>query len=41
VRVPDQYNLNANYTLNSGNSGDVFAPRTPAYTQFWRGFFSS
>jgi hypothetical protein len=41
VRTPTNFNLNANYTLNSGNAGDVFAPRTPSYTQYWRGFSSS
>jgi len=34
-------NLNVSYTLNSGNAGDVFAPRTQAYTERWRGFSSS
>lgn len=41
VRTPTNFNLNANYNLNSGNAGDVFAPRTVAYTQRWRGFSSS
>jgi hypothetical protein len=41
VRTPTNFNLNTNYTLNSGNAGDVFAPRTPAYTERWRGFSSS
>jgi hypothetical protein len=41
VRTPTQFNLNANYTPNSGNAGDVFAPRTATYLQKWRGFSSS
>lgn len=41
VRTPTNFNLNANYNLNSGNAGNVFAPRTVAYTQRWRGFSSN
>ena len=41
VRTPTNVNLNVSYTLNSGNAGDVFAPRTQSYTERWRGFSSS
>ena len=41
VRTPTNVNLNVSYTLNSGNAGDVFAPRTQAYTERWQGFSSS
>jgi hypothetical protein len=41
VRTPTNYNLNVSYTPNSGNAGDLFAPRTQSYTARWRGFSSS
>ncbi|SPE22583.1 Cna B domain protein [Candidatus Sulfopaludibacter sp. SbA3] len=41
VRVATNVNLNVSYTLNSGNAGDVFFPRTQSYTERWRGFSSS
>jgi len=40
VRTPTNVNMNVSYTLNSGNAGDVFAPRTQSYTARWRGFSS-
>ena len=32
VRTPTNVNMNVSYTLNSGNAGDLFAPRTQSYT---------
>jgi len=35
VRTPTNVNLNVSYTLNSGNAGLVFAPRTQSYVERW------